>query len=235
MASALLAAAFASCASAPREQAVESAPSPAPPLSGTPGGARVETGAPEGAGEVGESEAEGAGGKPLGWVAGMPIRAEDLLLTWHQDASQEVFLVVEKVVSTRLALAEAQRLGMRLDPEEVELEVTRARQAIAAELAASDLDLTLEEFVESRLGMRSDVYFERLRLATIRRMLTERAVRCFTLANDWARVRMIVVATRGEADALRARIEAGEDVAALAREASLDASADDGGLIPFLL
>ncbi|MEQ1894420.1 MAG: hypothetical protein ABL998_17910, partial [Planctomycetota bacterium] len=48
----------------------------------------------------------------LGWVAGQPLRAEELLVEWGDVSSRELFLVLDKLVATRLALAEASRLAI---------------------------------------------------------------------------------------------------------------------------
>lgn len=171
----------------------------------------------------------------LGWVAGAPLTATDLVLEWHGVASQEVFLVLEKLISTRLVLAEAQRLGIKLTPEEVELRFTQERARFAKQVAETDPEVSVENYIRSSFGMQPTTYFSRLRTSTIRQMLAERVVRAYTLGNEWTRVRMIVVASEAEAEEASAQLAAGADFAGLAREISLDDTSADGGLVPFLL
>ena len=169
----------------------------------------------------------------LGSVAGAPITTEDLLLGWYEVGGRELWLIVEKLVSVRLAFAEAQRLGIRLLPEDVEARVDAERTDLAAE--AESLDLTVEDFVESRLGVEAPLYFERMRLAAIRQMLAERAVRSFSLGTENVDVRMIAVQDGAQIEALKAELIAGADFGELAERHSVDASAERGGLVQFIV
>ena len=171
----------------------------------------------------------------LGWIAGTPLSAEDLLVEWHSIAGRDVFLVLEKVVTQRLAQAEAQRLGLRLEPGGVELRVAEETRRLSQEIAKNEPELTVEEYIRTRIGVPPSTYFDRMRRATIWQMIAERAVRAWTLANDWARARMILVATLEEANGIIEELAAGADFAEIATERSLDDTAQDGGLIPFLV
>ncbi len=171
----------------------------------------------------------------LGYIAGAPLSASDLLVEWHSIAGRDVFLVVEKLVTTRLALAEAQRIGLRLQPDVVELRIAEDTRRFSQEIAKNNPDLSVEDFIRSRLGVAPTTYFARMRQAAIRQMIAERAVRSWTLSNEWARARMILVNTVEEANALLEQARGGADFATLARENSLDDTAEDGGLIPFLV
>jgi len=194
--------------------------------------------------EAGDGEANGdasGDGEPLrlGSVAGVPLTAQDLLLEWAGYAPREVWLTLDKLVTTRLALAEAERLGLRLDAGGVELEVARERERLEADLRAEGSELPFEELVRERMGQDPGFVLARLRQATIQRMITERAVRCGTLSEENLAVRVIVVPRGGDGEEpardLLERLAAGEDFAELAREHSVDDTAERGGLVPYLV
>ena len=173
--------------------------------------------------------------QPLGSVAGVPLSAEELLLEWHQVAGREVWLVVDKLVATRLAFAEAGRLGLRLEPEAVELRVAEERRALEAEVASQRGNPSVEDFVRAELGVEPKVYFERVRSATIRQMLAERTVRAWTLGNQSADLRLIVVPPGEALERAQAALAEGRDFAEVAREYSIDDSARDGGRVPYVV
>ena len=210
-------------------------PRPAPPLA-PPEPARA-AGGDQRAGQAPAQVPETDSTAPvaLGSVAGSPITAEELLVEWHGISGQELFLVLEKIVTSRLAVAEAQRLGLRLEPERVDLRLAEEKKRLRDEVVASGTTMSLEEHVRTRLGVKPEVFFARMRLAILRQMVAERAVRRWTLENEWARVRMIAVATEEEMQAVEEALAAGADFAELARERSFDDTAPVGGLVPFLV
>ena len=179
--------------------------------------------------------AEAVAPAALGTVAGAPLRAEDLLVEWHGVAPRDVWFVVEKLVATRLTRAEAQRLKIRLAPELVELRVAEETRRVSKQVAEAGEDLSVDEFLRSRLGVEPDAYFRQMRVATIRQMLAERATRAWTLTNEWVRLRLIIVGSPAEIEEVQAQLAAGGDFAELARERSLDDTAERGGLVPFLV
>jgi hypothetical protein len=171
---------------------------------------------------------------PLGWIAGQPLEAEELLLEWGDVASRDLFLVLDKLVAARLALAEADRLGIRLAPEVVEERCAAERAKLEREVARGGKGRTVEEFVERELGFEPARFLERFRRATIRQMLAERAVRAASLEAENVALRVIVVAGPAEAEKVREALAKGRDFAEVARELSLDDSKEDGGLVPFV-
>lgn len=175
---------------------------------------------------------------PLGWIAGVPLEPEEFLVEWGDVASHELFLVVDKLVAARLAMAEADRLGIRLDPEEVEKrfgeERTRLEQQVAKSSKGNKSE-SLEDFIAHELGFEPGRYLERVRRATIRQMLAERAVRAGSLASDSVALRLIVVPSQAELDKVQAALAAGRDFGDVARELSVDDSREDGGLVPFVV
>ncbi|HEX6883986.1 MAG TPA: peptidylprolyl isomerase [Planctomycetota bacterium] len=172
---------------------------------------------------------------PLGWIAGQPLEAEELLLEWGDASSRELWLVIDKLVAARLALAEAERLGIRLAPEAVEQRYAAERGKLEKEIARGGKERPLEEFIEQRLGFEPHRYLERVRRATIRQMLAERAVRVASFSGESAALRLIVVKEPAEVEAVGAALAAGTDFAQVAREHSVDDSKEDGGLVPFLV
>lgn len=172
---------------------------------------------------------------PLGWIAGKPLEAEELLLEWGDVASRELQLMVDKLVATRLALAEAERLGIRLAPEAVEQRFAAEREKLQKEVVRSGKKLELEQFIERELGFEPARYLERVRRATIRQMLAERAVRASSLASDSVALRLIVVANDEQKQAVLTALAGGRDFAEVARELSIDDSKRNGGLVPFVV
>jgi len=176
-----------------------------------------------------------AAGAPIGSVAGRPLSAGDLIVEWHRAAGREVWLVVDKLVATRLAYAEAERLGLRLDPAAVEARAAEALQRAKEEIAKKDPDSTFEEHVERELEEPVEEYERLLRIGTIRQMLVERAVRSWTLESENRALRIIVLNGDDDAQAVLGRLEAGEDFEALAREKSIDDTAKRGGWVPYVV
>lgn len=174
----------------------------------------------------------------LGWVAGEPLEAGELLVEWGDASSRELFLVLDKLVATRLALAESTRLGIRLAPEAVEERFTRERERLAAEVVKkqqkSGKTRTLEEFISRELGFDPARYLERLRRSTIRQMLAERAVRAASLASETVALRLIVVANAEQLAKVQEALAGGRDFGAVATELSVDDSRTGGGLVPFV-
>jgi hypothetical protein len=172
---------------------------------------------------------------PLGWIAGQPLSAEDLLLEWGDVASRDLWMVIDKIVAARLALSEAGRLGIRLAPEAVEQRFAAERAKLEKEVARGGNERGVEEFIENELGFEPERYLERVRRATIRQMLAERAVRAASLASDSVALRLIVVAGDDEKERVAEALSAGRDFDAVAREHSVDDSKKDGGLVPFVV
>jgi len=172
---------------------------------------------------------------PLGWIAGKPLEPEELLLEWGDLASRELWMVLDKMVAARLALCEVERLGIRLAPEAVEQRFAAERAKLEKEVARGGKQADLEQFIERELGFEPARYLDRVRRATIRQMLAERAVRAASLAGESVALRLIVVANAEEKSKVEAALAAGRDFADVARELSVDDSKKNGGLVPFVV
>jgi hypothetical protein len=175
---------------------------------------------------------------PLGWIAGKPLEAEELLLEWGDMASRELWIVLEKLVAARLAQCEADRLGIRLVPEAVEQRFAAERAKLEKEVARGGKggkEIDLDAFIARELGFEPARYLERVRRATIRQMLAERAVRAASLASENVSLRLIVVANDEQRGQVEAALAAGRDFAEVARELSVDDSRKNGGLVPYVV
>ena len=173
--------------------------------------------------------------QPLGWIAGEPLEPEELLVEWGDAASRELWLVINKLVSARLALAEAGRLGIRLAPEAVEERYASERAKLLKQIEKEAKGRSLEEFIQSELGFEPSRYLERVRKGTIRQMIAERAVRANSLASDSVTLRLIVAANEEGAEKVRAALASGRAFADVASELSVDDSRRNGGLVPYLV
>jgi parvulin-like peptidyl-prolyl isomerase len=195
------------------------APRPAPEL---------DVGAPQPAAAPASSELRAA--DPVATVAGEPLTSGDLLARLMHRESRLVFDTVDRLVSARLALAESQRLGILLDPRQVDeaLAAAQAQLEQAIGLTGADLDRWL---VEAR-GLEPTRYFAVLRDEVIEELLAERAMRAWTLASERCELSVILTRDEATAQALRGRLDAGEDFAELARAHSTDPSGEDGGRLP---
>lgn len=210
----------------------------APSLAGaeSPGPAGVQpataaTGPGQAAGSGAELLPTELGDPVLARIGGRQIVTSDLLegLLFHEGDLLRIELNL--LIGSALAKLEAERLGLRLDAEVVD---TRAASNLGEFVRRNVPEgSSLEEFLEGRMGVEPELFRSRLRSNTVREIVTERVVRSHTLANDFARVRILVADTDGVAEAER-RFAAGEDFELLVRELSRDATAERGGLLPFL-
>lgn len=168
-------------------------------------------------------------------VAGEEIPVGELLAFWLHNRSIEVREMLEHLVSAELITLEARRLGVEVDPELVDLGLVRTRQEIEEQIRREDPTSNFNEFVEVRLGLDSERYESQLRREVERKLLGERVVRAFVMGQPHTELNVIVVRSKAEADAAMERIQAGEEFAVVARDVSLDPSAERGGRIPPVL
>ncbi len=211
----------------PEESAPAPAPEPAAPAAGEGEAARPAEKSPPA-----DARSEDP---PLGWVAGSPIEAEELLVEWGDVAARELWLLIDKLVASRLALAEAARLSIRLPPEAVEERFAEERKKLEEQVARSAKGRTLEQFIAQELGFEPARYLERVRRATIRQMLAERAVRSNSLAGESVALRLIVVLDEERMQEVQEKLAAGADFAEVASEFSVDDSRAQGGFVPFVV
>jgi peptidyl-prolyl cis-trans isomerase C len=149
-------------------------------------------------------------------VNGEAIRRSDVLETQKMLPQQyrslpleQIYpLLLDEMIDSRLATAEARRLKFQNDPQVKRL-VARAEDQI----------------------MR-DAYFDR----EVKKVLTDQELRkrydeivAAMPKQEEIRARHIVVKTKEEAEAIIKQLQAGDDFAAIAKEKSTDGSKDEGG------
>lgn len=176
-------------------------------------------------------ELPGQGDPVLARIGGREILTSDLLegLMFRQGdlLRSELNLLVGSV----LAKLEAERFGLRLDAAVVDSRFATTLGEFKRRNVPEGS--SLEEFLRGRRGVEPELFRSRLRSNTVREMVTERVVRAHTLGNEFARVRILAAEPDAVAEAER-RFAGGEDFEQLVRELSLDATAERGGLLPFL-
>ena len=172
--------------------------------------------------------------EPLGMVAGIPLRAEDVLTEWYQVTPREVWLVVDKLVAMRLASAEAGRLGVSVAAAEVKERYDEEVRLLAADVARERPGMSVEQFVAEVLGQDPTHYGASLQRAAADQMLIERVVRAWVLANENLALRLIVVPA-GDMETIQGLLAKGEDFAEVARVHSVDDTAEFGGLVPYIV
>ena len=165
---------------------------------------------------AGEARSSGAGEMPvLGRVRGREIRADEFLARlWMRDngAAREV---LEQLVMAELAVLEAARLGLELDPGEVRSLVESSQAALASRLSRLDPPLTVDEHVRRNLGVDPRFYRRQVERDAVVQLVAERCVRAHTLTSPRVRVRILDLDDAGVAQA-RAALEAGESFASIA-------------------
>lgn len=214
---------LAACAApaAPRERAAN-----APPLAGTEAAAVEDASAAPSAGAPRRS------GLVIARVAGAPVDASELLGQWMHSESTVLGDYVDKLVNTRIARSEAQRLGVRVDSAEVEARYRDACAELGELVREKGHAGTPEDFVRDRLGLDPQRYFERVRLQCEDQLLAERAVRAWLQSSERATLRVIVVADAARASEVRAALAGGMSFEEAARRYSLDPSREQGGRVP---
>ncbi|MHC4264084.1 MAG: peptidylprolyl isomerase, partial [Planctomycetota bacterium] len=172
----------------------------------------------------------------LATVGGRPVLASELLSSLLQRDALGVRSSLNVLISGKLAQLEATRMGMRLAPPLVQEATERHLDQLRQRLVGPDgLEEDLDAFLRDRLDLDPVRYRQRLQSDTIRELMTERTVRAWTLSNEYARVRLVLLATADEARLVLGEYERGADLAELASRHSIDASGDLGGLVPFMV
>jgi len=215
-------------------------PRPAPPVVDAPDRAPAEGGAAAagpGAGAQGaaaESSAPAAEAEEspsvLAYVDGRPVAVDELLSTWLRREPRELQDSLQLLIDGHLAGAEARRLGLQIGPGRLDAEVARARARLEQQIV--DTGLAFDDYVRQRLGVDPTNYVRILRGDTLRELVLERVIRAWVLSSEHARVRAIVVRGPERVEAVEAALAGGRAFEDVARELSIDESAERGGLMP---
>jgi|GEM_PF-1580697 len=160
------------------------------------------------------------------------VRVSELLSAWMLADSVGLRDMLENLVTTRLVAGEAERLGITISDELLAGEFTRALTELENGLQRQQPGMRLDEWIAGSLGLDPARYRAGIQEDVRRRLLAERVVRRFVLAQDWADVRVLVAETLEEAETAKERIAAGEPFARVAGELSIDPSGKNGGRIP---
>jgi parvulin-like peptidyl-prolyl isomerase len=162
-------------------------------------------------------------------VGGKPIDVREFLARlWFRDQVQ-ARQVLENLVFAQVTLFEADRLGLSLEPAQVDSVVKKARAALEAKLAEKEPRLSVEEFLRTERGWEPAAYEAQVRRDAIIQLLAERCVRGWALESGRARVRLMELADDKDLEAVQAGLAAGGDFEELARRHSVDARAEEGG------
>ncbi len=205
--------------SAERPAAAPAEPQPAPgPLQ-----------EPAGSATPAETHAQGPPVLPIGRIGeeSLDVRAF-LERLWMRDA-QSARDVLDYLVWSRISLFEAERLGVRLDPAQVEAMLERAYTALREKLELSGSKQTLEEHIQRVMEMDEQSYDRKLRADAILQLLTERCVRAWYLGNPRVRIVLTELPDETTLAAAQAALGAGQPFADVARAFGVDESAPQGG------
>lgn len=167
-------------------------------------------------------------------VAGKPIYASELMAQWLYAGRSEARDQIDNLVVGRLVVAEATRLGVRIDPDLAEKSYTKGIEALEKQIQSSRKSLekiTLDRYVDQYLGLDAKRYRERLRDDALRSLLGERVVRGWLLQNEHAFLSVIVVRSEEDKKTVEAELAVGTAFEEVAKKHSKDASASMGGRI----
>jgi len=167
-------------------------------------------------------------------VAGKPIFASELVAQWLYAGRSEARDQIDNLVLGRLVVAEATRLGVRIDPEMAEAAYTKGLEALEKQIQSSRKafeNISLDRYVDQFLGLDPKRYRERLRDDALRSLLGARVVRGWLLQSDHAFLSVIVVRSEEDKKTVETELAAGTAFAEVAKLRSKDASAADGGRI----
>lgn len=167
-------------------------------------------------------------------VAGRSIFASELISQWLYAGRSEAREQIDNLVMARMIVAEATRLGVRVDEEYAEKIYARNLEALEKQLRGSKKlpeTITLDRYITQYLGLDPQRYREHLRDDSLRAVLGERVVRGWLLQNEHAFLRVIVVKTEEDKKLVEDALAAGTTFEDVAKQYSKDASAQEGGRI----
>lgn len=129
----------------------------------------------------------------LGSVGGKPISTDQFMRRAWWRNQPEMKAILDQLVVERLVILEAERLGLGVDPGQVEAQLTPALQALRDR--AAELGVEVEEMIRSR-DYDPEIYRLQMRNDAIVELLLHRAVRAFVLEREHCVVRMLEVPDR---------------------------------------
>lgn len=167
-------------------------------------------------------------------VGSRDIDAADLLGQWLQRDSPALWNQLNLLIAGELARLEAERRKVEIDPLEVERRLAAHLGALRALWLERYPGQSFDAVLRDRLQMDPQRFRQRLRGETARELVSERVVRLHTLTSRRVSLSVLAAKDLETAKALAERVGQGEDFAALAKEHSVDPSAERGGRLPDL-
>jgi parvulin-like peptidyl-prolyl isomerase len=144
-----------------------------------------------------------------------------------------VLSAVDLLVFDVLVANDAERFGIRVDPQRVE-QLAAAEEAVTREQVKAELgaEMDLAGYVWRLFGLPEAEWARTLRLQAAQRLYQGYVIRYRALREDRAQVRFLVHRDQAIAQEVATKAAAGADFATLALRHSEDASKRDGGLLP---
>ncbi|MCH2105710.1 MAG: peptidylprolyl isomerase [Planctomycetes bacterium] len=152
----------------------------------------------------------------------------------HEDSAL-MRQALERLVLAHIVRLETERLGVVLGEELLATSQAAALAQVAEQVEESAPGMGLDEWISTRLGLDPAEFKGRLRERVERELLAQRVVRAWFLSRERADVRILLTEDLESAEAALARHAKGEEFSALARELSVDRSAEDGGRAPAVI
>ena len=156
---------------------------------------------------------------------------DEFLAECLQEDSALMRRVLERVVLSRLVEMETQRLGVVVPTDVLTLAQAAALTEVVDQIEEESPGADFDTWVATRLGLDPAQFKERLKLRVKRELLAQRVVRTWFLGQDRAEVLILLAADLEAAEGALERHGAGEDFGELAKELSVDLSAEDGGRV----
>jgi len=162
----------------------------------------------------------------VGSVGGEGIDVQEFLSRlWVRDSGR-VREVLEQIVFERLTLLEAERLGLAVDPADVDRVLADAYASMGAKLTEQGSQLTVAEHIRQNLGMDPAFYEQHMRSDAIVQLLAERCVRAWALENERTVVEVLDLAGEDALHQVQEGLDAGRDFADLAAEFGTEKTPD---------
>lgn len=174
------------------------------------------------------------GGDPvLAVVEGEEVRAEDLLPFQFLTRTEQVFAALEQEVRRRLLVREATRLGVTVPRAELDRKVAEVLKAQDDDYRLqAGPDRAFEAYIQDRYGIAPSVYRRCVEAQVLDELMLARVVRYDLRLRTRLEVRVLVVDDVDVAREVMDELAEGANFAALAKQVSVDASKNRGGLFP---
>ncbi len=164
------------------------------------------------------------------------VRKSHVYDRWRETRSQDTELMVNQLVLDLVVAAHAERLGIRVDQEQIDSLVDAELKSLGGEVERSFHGRrTLEEYLLRVEGVPLADFRKAMRLNLARERYRSYVIRYLAMLEDQVEVRFIATKDREALEEVARKVKVGADFATLARRYSEDEDTrDDGGrLAPF--